>query len=140
MALAGSQLWSSETLAAGIDTLREQGVKVEPSPESREDMQRELEDMLLENNPQSSSFNVFIKIKTHGLQFNLGLVASISLTMLYLDLEIGALFIKLLQVHFGSVSLSLHFQSSVLCVAGRSSSGSAKPMWPKFPSTRRTGF
>mmetsp|Transcript_39505 Transcript_39505/g.85259 ORF Transcript_39505/g.85259 Transcript_39505/m.85259 type:complete len:531 (+) Transcript_39505:45-1637(+) len=45
MALAGSQLWSSDTLAAGIDTLREQGVKLEPSPESREAMQRELEEL-----------------------------------------------------------------------------------------------
>ena len=63
MALADSQVFSSETLAAGLDTLREQGVKMEPSPEDREAMERELQDMLLENNPQSQSLYKFIKIK-----------------------------------------------------------------------------
>ena len=62
MSLADSQVFSSDTLAAGIDTLREQGVKMEPTPDSREAMQRELEDMLLENNAQSRSFKDFTKL------------------------------------------------------------------------------
>ncbi len=41
--LAASQVFSSETLVAGVDTLREQGVKVENSPD-RAAMEAELKD------------------------------------------------------------------------------------------------
>lgn len=46
--LAGSQIYSSETLQAGVDTLEAQGihVKTELSPDSRAEMEKELEDSL----------------------------------------------------------------------------------------------
>ena len=43
--LSGSQIFSSETLEAGVETLREQGVKSEQSPDKAE-----LEKQLQETN------------------------------------------------------------------------------------------
>ncbi len=46
MSLSNSQVFSSDTLAAGVETLAAQGVKVESTPD-REEMQKELQDSFL---------------------------------------------------------------------------------------------
>lgn len=43
MSLSKSQIFSSDTLAAGVDTLAAQGVKLERTPD-RVEMQKELQD------------------------------------------------------------------------------------------------
>ena len=60
-----SKLLSMETLEAGVDTLREQGVKVEmPSPDTR-DLEKELEDLWVET--QTTIFEVYnVKLPKYG--------------------------------------------------------------------------
>lgn len=60
-----SKLFSMETLEAGVDTLREQGVKVEmPSPDTR-DLEKELEDLWVET--QTTIFEVYnVKLPKYG--------------------------------------------------------------------------
>ena len=48
MAFAESQIWSSDTLAAGVDTLMAQGIKIEPTADDRDAMEKELQENGLE--------------------------------------------------------------------------------------------
>lgn len=60
-----SKLCSMETLEAGVDTLREQGVKVEMSSPDTRDLEKELEDLWVET--QTTIFEVYnVKLPKYG--------------------------------------------------------------------------